>query len=152
MDSGIAFRSEALDTKTVLILFVEIVIIAIYLICLLLVIIRRARKLIDCKNRKYYAAVVFYVLSKMIVSAIIVIQIIVGISTGWENLSPSHIELLIKTAIVLADFSVVELFLISLQAYFKLYLSALNDSPSKVTALPSRNSLRSSPSSSGQPS
>lgn len=42
---------------------------------------------------------------------------------------------MVKSAIVLADFSIIEMFLVSLEHYFELCLSTLKDSLSKVTLI-----------------
>lgn len=98
---------KALDTQTVLILFVEIVIIVIYLVSLLLVVMRRAKKLLDLRNRKYYVGVVFYIASKMVLCAILIVQIIVGMASQWSNIDPDKVEMLVKAGIFLADFSII---------------------------------------------
>ena len=126
-------KDSSLDDKTVLILFLALVIVFIYLIALLLIVIRRAKKLIELHNRRYYFFIAFYIVTKVIVCIILGIEIIVGIASSWVNLSASEIESMIKTAIVLANLSVIELFLISLQNYFKLSLSTLHDTLTKVT-------------------
>lgn len=100
-------RKSGLDTKTVLILFVEIFFVLIYLVSLMLVIIRRAKKLIILENRKYYVIIAFYIVSKMILCLILIIQIIVGMTNQWSHIDPNQVELLIKTGIVLADFSII---------------------------------------------
>lgn len=125
-------KDSSLDDKTVLILFLALVIVFIYLIALLLIVIRRAKKLIELHNRRYYFFIAFYIVTKVIVCIILGIEIIVGIASSWVNLSASEIESMIKTAIVLANLSVIELFLISLQNYFKLSLSTLHDTLTKV--------------------
>jgi len=107
-------KDSSLEDKTVLILFLALVIIFIYLIALLLIVIRRAKKLIELHNRKYYFFIAFYIVTKIIVCIILGIEIIVGMASNWVNLSAAEIESMIKTAIVLANLSVIELFLISL--------------------------------------
>jgi len=57
---------------------------------------------------------------------------IVGVANSWENLSSDSIELMVKTGLVLADFAIIELFLISLEHYFGLCLSTLKDRLSHV--------------------
>jgi len=130
--------------KTVLILFIGVTIAVIYLTCLLLIVIRRAKKLIELYNRRYYLVIVFYIASKLIICAVLTIEVIVGIANSWENLSSDNIELMIKTGLVLADFSVIELFLISLEHYFTLCLSTLKDRLSHVLIATIRNCQRGS--------
>lgn len=113
-------------------MFLALVIIFIYLVALLLVVVGRAKKLIELHNRRYYFFIAFYIFTKMAVCIILGIEIIVGIASGWVNLSGAQIEAMIKTAIVLANLSVIELFLISLENYFKLCLSTLHDTLTKV--------------------
>ena len=68
------------------------------------------------------------------------VEVLMGVAGNYLDLTPAHIEAMVKTAIVLADLSVVELFLSSLQYYFQLSLSTLRDTLSRVfTDLP-RNS------------
>lgn len=88
-------------------LFVALVIVAIYLVCLLLIVIRRAKKLIELYNRRYYIIVIFYVASKLIICAILSIEVVFGFTNTWSNLDPVQVELLVKTGIVLADFSII---------------------------------------------
>lgn len=126
---------DKLDTKTVLMLFVGLVMVFIYLMVMLLVVVRRAKKLIELHNRRYYLVITFYIVSKLIVCSILGIEVIVGMTSNWENLSGAQIETLIKTALVLADMSIIELFLISLENYFKLSLSPLHDTLSKVAPI-----------------
>ena len=76
----------SLDSATVLIIFVEVVIVSIYLISLTLVVVRRAKKLFELHNRKYYVAIVFYIISKLVLCAIIVLRIIIGIPQEWKNI------------------------------------------------------------------
>lgn len=95
-------------------LFVGVVIVFIYLFSLLLIVIRRAKKLIELYNRRYYLVIVFYIASKLIICSVLTIEMIVGVANSWENLSSDSIELMIKTGLVLADFAIIELFLISL--------------------------------------
>lgn len=102
-----AHFGSGLDTKTILILFVEIFFILIYLISLALVTIRRAKKLLELQNRKYYMIIVFYIGSKLILCLILIVQIIVGMTNQWSNIDPDQVELIIKTGLVLADFSVI---------------------------------------------
>lgn len=125
-------QDEPLDGKTVLVLFIAVVIIVIYLISLLLIVVRRAKKLIDLYNRRYYLFILFYIATKLIICIILGIEIIVGIGNNWSNLNASHVQLLIKTGLVLSDFSIVMLFVISLQHYFNLCLSTLKDRFQKV--------------------
>ena len=137
----------ALDAATVLILFVEVVIISIYLISLALVVVRRAKKLFELHNRKYYLAVVFYIASKLVLCAILVLRIIIGIPEEWKNLEGRFVEIIVKTAITLADFSIIVLFLVALEIYFALYFSIFTDPASKVTHPQPRNSPRCFPAS-----
>jgi hypothetical protein len=65
---------------------------------------------------------------------------IVGVANSWENLSSDSIELMIKTGLVLADFAIIELFLISLEHYFGLCLSTMKDKLSLVSHDLFRNS------------
>jgi hypothetical protein len=51
-------------------LFVGLVIVVIYLICLLLIVVRRAKKLLDLYNRRYYLFIGFYIASKLIICGI----------------------------------------------------------------------------------
>ena len=70
-------------------LFVEIVFLTIYLISLALIVIRRAKKFIEARNKKYYLVIVFYIVSKMILCAILIIKIIAGMTTQWSNIDPA---------------------------------------------------------------
>lgn len=81
---------------------------------LLLVVVRRAKRLMDLHNRKYYMMVLFYIISKLILCAILIVQVIVGMAKSWSNIEPGQVELIIKTGIVLADFCMIELFLVAL--------------------------------------
>ena len=81
----------SLDTKTVLILFVEIVFILIYLVSLALVVMRRAKKLITSPNRKYYVAIVFYIASKLILCVILVVKVILGMANQWSDIDPDQV-------------------------------------------------------------
>jgi uncharacterized membrane protein len=78
-----------MDGITILIVFVELVITLIYLISLLLIVIRRAKKLIELRNRKYYIVIALYITSKLILSSILVINIIAGIPDKWKAICPS---------------------------------------------------------------
>lgn len=49
------------------------VIAGIYLISLLLVVIRRAKKLIQLRNRIYYLMVAFYIVTKLLLCSILII-------------------------------------------------------------------------------
>jgi hypothetical protein len=98
---------------TILIIFVEMVIAVIYLISLLLVVIRRAKKLIQLRNRIYYLIIAFYIVTKLLLCSILIIEIIAGIPEE-DNITAADIEKLFITGLVLADFSITELFLISL--------------------------------------
>lgn len=75
------------DPKTALVLFVALVIVVIYCMSLLMIVIRRAKRLIELYNRRYYLIIVFYVASKTILSVILGINIIVGFTQNEENLS-----------------------------------------------------------------
>ncbi len=111
------FSNSSLDTKTVLILFVEIVFIMIYLISLLLIVIRRAKKFIVAHNKKYYLIIFFYIVTKLVLSAILIVKVIVGMANQWSNIEPSEVEIIVKTSLVLANFSAIELFLVALEVY-----------------------------------
>ena len=132
VQDNMRLQENSLDDKTVLILFLGLVIVFIYLVALLLIVVRRAKKLIELHNRRYYFIIAFYIITKIIVCIVLGIEIIVGITSNWVNLSATQIEAMVKTAIVLADLCVIELFLISLEYYFKLSLSALHDTLTKV--------------------
>lgn len=86
-----SFYHASLDTKTVLMLFVEIVFILIYLISLVLIVIRRVKKFIEAHNKKYYLIIVFYIVSKLILSAILIIKVIVGMANQWSNIEPNEV-------------------------------------------------------------
>lgn len=102
-----AAQDQSLDTKTALMLFVGLVIVVIYLICLLLIIVRRAKKLLELYNRRYYLFISFYIVSKLVISAILGIEIVVGFTNDWGNLNTKTVELMIKSGIILADFSII---------------------------------------------
>jgi hypothetical protein len=53
-------------------------------------------------------------------------------ASNWSNIEPSQVELFIKTAIVLADFSMIELFLVALETYLSHCLSVVTDAFSRV--------------------
>ena len=74
---------DSLDTKTVLMLFVGVTIDVIYLVSLLLIVIRRAKKLIELHNRRYYLVIAFYIASKLIICVILTIEMIVGVANQW---------------------------------------------------------------------
>lgn len=95
-----------LETQTVLMLFVEIVFILIYLVSLALVMARRAKKLASSSNRSFYTFVTVYITSKIIISIILVVKIIGGMTSEWANIDPDQVELLIKTSLILANFSI----------------------------------------------
>lgn len=103
-----------LETQTILILFIEIVIIVIYLIILLLIVVKNAKKFLQMQSRNYYLIVTFYIVSKLIICGILIVQIIVGIANQWTNIEPNSVEVMIKVGIVLADLSIIELFLTAL--------------------------------------
>jgi hypothetical protein len=105
---------DSMDTRTVLIIFVEIAIFVVYLVSLLLVVVRRAKRLIELRNRKYYITIAFYISTKLMLCALLIVSIVAGISDQWQNLDSADVELVIKTAFILADFAIIELFLISL--------------------------------------
>lgn len=88
--------------------------VSVYLIAVLLVLVRRAKKLLQLHNKKYYFTIVLYIASKIVICAILLIQIIAGIRNDWADLSPDHVEIMLKNAIALADMAVIELFLIGL--------------------------------------
>ena len=75
--------SDEIDTKTVLMLFVAMVIVVVYLISLLLIVIRRAKRLIVLYNRLYYLTIVFYVATKLVICAVLTVEIIVGEVNYW---------------------------------------------------------------------
>jgi hypothetical protein len=135
-----ALQENSLDDKTILILFLALVIVFIYLVALLLIVVRRAKKLIELHNRRYYFFIAFYIFTKIIVCIVLGIEIIVGITSNWVNLSAMQIEAMIKTAIVLANLSIIELFLTSLEYYFRLSLSTLHDTLTKVPLSSARSS------------
>lgn len=107
-------------------------IVIIYLVSLLLVMVRRARRLMELHNRKYYIMVAFYIASKLVLCSILIVQVIVGMASSWTNIEPSQVELFIKTAIVLADFCMIELFLMALETYLSHCLSVVTDAFSRV--------------------
>ena len=72
-------------------LFVGVTIVVIYLVSLSLIVIRRAKKLIELYNRRYYIVIVFYIASKLIICAVLTIEMIVGIANSWANLSGDSI-------------------------------------------------------------
>jgi hypothetical protein len=76
--------------------------------------------------------IVFYIATKLILCLILIIQIIVGMTNQWAEIDPDQFELLIKTGLVLANFSVIELFLVALEIYLTHCFSALSDIPTKV--------------------
>jgi hypothetical protein len=78
-DRGSFNNKGSLDSKTILILFVEIVFILIYLISLTLIVMRRAKKFIESQNRKYFIVIVFYIASKLILCGILIMKVIVGL-------------------------------------------------------------------------
>lgn len=125
---------EPLDIKTVLILFLEVVIILTYLICLLFIILRRVKRFIEMQiqNRKYYMMVMFYTLTKLIVCAILAVQFVAGFRNSWADIDPQYVENMIKTALALADFSIIQLFVTALEKYLILSLSAISLTSSKV--------------------
>jgi len=71
--SGILPAKNELDSKTVLMLFVGVTVVFIYLFSLLLIVVRRAKKLIELYNRRYYLVIVFYVASKLIICSVLTI-------------------------------------------------------------------------------
>jgi hypothetical protein len=79
----------------------------IYLVSLMLVMIRRAKKLIEMHKRKYYVIVAFYIVSKLILCIVLIVQIVVGMGNQWSNIDPDQVELLVKTSLVLSNFSVI---------------------------------------------
>jgi hypothetical protein len=52
----------------------------VYLVSLLLVTIRRAKKLLELRNRKFYLIIAFYIASKLILCLILIVQIVVGMT------------------------------------------------------------------------
>lgn len=71
--SGMLPAKNELDSKTVLMLFVGVTVVFIYLFSLLLIVVRRAKKLIELYNRRYYLVIVFYVASKLIICSVLTI-------------------------------------------------------------------------------
>lgn len=84
------------------------------------------------RNRKYYLVIAFYIASKLILCLVLLVQIVVGMANQWTNIDPDQFELLIKTSLVLANFSVVELFLVALEIYLTHCFSAISDGLAKV--------------------
>jgi hypothetical protein len=37
-------------------------------------------------NRKYYIVVVFYIASKLVLCAILMVQVVVGMANSWDNI------------------------------------------------------------------
>lgn len=58
--------------------------------------------------------IAFYILTKLIICTIIVIQVIVDFANSDQDIKSESLELYIKTGIVLADYSLIELFFINL--------------------------------------
>ena len=87
MGGTVSPGSKNPDTKTALVLFVALVIVVIYCMCLLMIVIRRAKRLIELYNRRYYLVILFYVASKVILSVILGVNIIIGFPQNEDNLS-----------------------------------------------------------------
>lgn len=83
-------------------------------------------------NRKYYSLVLFYIASKLVLCAVLLVQVVVGMANDWDNIQPQQVELIIKAAIVLADLAIIELFLVALETYLSHCLSASSAGFSRV--------------------
>jgi len=70
--------------------------------------------------------IIFYTASKLIICAILAVQFVAGFRNSWADLDPEYVENMIKTALALADFSIIQLFLIALEKYLILSLSAIS--------------------------
>lgn len=79
--------------------------------------------------------ILIYISIKIIICVILLIPILAGISAEWEDLKPSYIEIMLKNSIILGDLCVIELFLIALEYYLSLSLSAILEVSIKVNSL-----------------
>ena len=106
---------------TVLIIFLLVVMITIYLISTLLVLLRKFKNIYKQRfsTRTFYSLVAFYIISKMILCTVLLIEILSQIPNQWDTLKGEDIEIVLKNSIVLADMSIIELFLVALYLYLK---------------------------------
>jgi hypothetical protein len=85
-------KKDNLQDITVLLVFLWVVIIAIYLITLLLVFFRKFRNIFKSRrsSKVYYSVVLLYIASKTILCSILLIHIITEIPK-WENIKGEDI-------------------------------------------------------------
>ena len=83
--------SSNLEPVTVLLIFLIIVINQIFLISLTTVLLKKIKLIIRSTARKYYAFVIFYIVSKMILCVILEVKILQGIPNKFDDLDSSNI-------------------------------------------------------------
>ena len=108
---------EKLEVLTIILIFIMIVLNQIFLIAITIALCKKVRNVMKTKVKSFYLMIMFYIVSKMVLIVIMEIKIIAGLSNDWENLTADLIEEYFKNVMVMADISIIELFLISFQYY-----------------------------------
>lgn len=85
MGDLLGFQSS-LEPVTVLLIFLIIVINQIFLVSLTTVLLKKVKLIIKSTARKYYAFVLFYIVSKMILCVVLEVKIIQGIPNNFADL------------------------------------------------------------------
>ena len=105
--------NEALDSITVLLIFLMAVIAQIFLISLTTILLKKIKIIIKSTPKKYYYFVLFYIVSKMILCIILEVKIIISWPNEGQTIDCQDVESIFKNSLIFADCAIIELFLIS---------------------------------------
>lgn len=96
-----------MDIASVLLIFLMIVILAIFCVCMLIVLIKKLPSVFKLKTGKYYFFVLFYIVTKLVICGILIFKIMIDISNNFENVDAGDIEKYFKNTLILADCSLI---------------------------------------------
>lgn len=105
--------------------FLIVTVMSIFSISLLIIMIKRSMKINRFKIYQVFFIIIFYIATKILTCTILLIKIIAGIPTHWDNVTAGSLELLFKDSLIFSEMSLVELFLVSFQYYVYLCLNPI---------------------------
>lgn len=116
-------HSENLESVTILLIFLFIVIQEIFLVSLVVVLLKKLKSILKPSARKYYIFVGLYISTKLTMGIYLQVKILLGIHDQFRNIDSAMVERVFDNNIALADCFVVELFLVAFEHYMALSFS-----------------------------
>lgn len=90
---------------------------------MLFIMIRKVKSIMKTSIKTYYVTVSFYVITKMVLCTVIMVYILKDTPNQWTNVESEQVEKIFKSGLVLADLSIVLLFLVAMEYYLRLCFS-----------------------------